>query len=47
LGNLEDNVVVPALWLYEVINVVMLAARKGRISRAKAELFLGNLSASH
>ena len=45
LSNLEDSAVVRALWLYEVTNVVMLAVRKGRILKAKADLFLGNLAA--
>ena len=29
LSNLTDHAVVPALWLYEVANVVELAVRKG------------------
>ena len=31
LSDLTDRAVVPALWLYEVANVVELAVRKGRI----------------
>lgn len=45
LGNLEDSAVVPTLWLYEVTNVARLAARKGRITEAKADLFLESLIA--
>lgn len=44
LSNLTDTAVVPALWLYEVVNVVTLAARKGRISKTKATQFLGSLA---
>ncbi len=44
LSNLADRVVVPALWLYEVTNVSMLAVRKGRIPKAKAVTFLKNLT---
>ena len=40
LSNLTDTASVPALWLYEVINVTELAVRKGRISEQKAQEFL-------
>ncbi len=30
LSDLTDTALVPALWLYEVVNVVELAVRKGR-----------------
>jgi len=43
LSNLLDSAVVPALWLYEVTNVSMLAVRKGRITKEKAITFLNNL----
>jgi hypothetical protein len=43
LSNLADIAVVPALWLYEVTNVSMLAARKGRSRReAPGEMFCGS-----
>ena len=44
LSTLTDSAVVPALWLYEVVNVVELAARKGRIPREKALGFLEGLA---
>ena len=44
LANQIDSAVVPALWLYEVTNVSMLAVRKGRISRPKAAKFLDDLA---
>jgi predicted nucleic acid-binding protein len=44
LSNLVDTAVVPALWLYEVTNVSMLAVRKGRVSKAKATKFLHDLA---
>jgi predicted nucleic acid-binding protein len=40
LANLTDSAVVPVLWLYEVVNVVELAVRKGRIPKEKALSFL-------
>jgi predicted nucleic acid-binding protein len=43
LANLTDRAVVPALWLYEVVNVVELAVRKGRIPGDKALAFLESL----
>lgn len=43
LSNLIDSAVVPALWMYEVANVSMLAVRKGRITKAKAVTFLNDL----
>jgi predicted nucleic acid-binding protein len=44
LSNLTDRAIVPALWLYEVVNVIELAARKGRIPREKALAFLDGLA---
>jgi predicted nucleic acid-binding protein len=44
LSNLTDKAVVPAVWLYEVTNVSMLAVRKGLIPKAKAIAFLKNLT---
>ena len=44
LSNLTDSAVVPALWLYEVANVVELAVRKGRIPGEKALAFLDSLA---
>jgi predicted nucleic acid-binding protein len=44
LSNLTDSAVVPALWLYEVANVVELAVRKGRIPEEKALAFLESLA---
>jgi predicted nucleic acid-binding protein len=44
LSNLTDSAVVPALWLYEVGNVVELAVRKGRIPGEKALAFLEGLA---
>lgn len=44
LSNLTDNAIVPALWLYEVVNVTELAVRKGRISEHKARAFLESLA---
>jgi predicted nucleic acid-binding protein len=44
LSNLTDSAIVPALWLYEVVNVVELAIRKGRIPREKALAFLESLA---
>ena len=44
LSNLVDSAVVPALWLYEVTNVCMLAVRKGRITKTIAITFLENLT---
>jgi predicted nucleic acid-binding protein len=40
LSDLTDTALVPALWLYEVVNVVELAVRKGRITKDKALGFL-------
>jgi len=40
LLDLTDRAVVPALWLYEVANVVELAVRRGRIPKETAEAFL-------
>jgi predicted nucleic acid-binding protein len=44
LSNLTDSAIVPALWLYEVVNVAGLAVRKGRITDQKAREFLDNLA---
>jgi predicted nucleic acid-binding protein len=44
LINLTDVAIVPAIWLYEVTNVSMLAVRKGRISKAKAMKFVNDLA---
>ena|SRR5437764_1398883 len=43
LSNLTDSAIVPALWLYEVVNVTELAVRKGRITEGKARAFLDSL----
>ena len=43
LSDLTDSALVPALWLYEVVNVVELATRKGRITEEKARAFLESL----
>jgi predicted nucleic acid-binding protein len=40
LSDLADRALVPALWLYEVVNVVELAVRKGRITKEKVDTFL-------
>jgi predicted nucleic acid-binding protein len=44
LSNLTDSAIVPALWLYEVVNVTELAVRKGRITAEKANAFLESLA---
>jgi predicted nucleic acid-binding protein len=44
LSSLTDNAIVPALWLYEVVNVTGLAVRKGRITEDKARAFLDSLA---
>jgi predicted nucleic acid-binding protein len=44
LANLIDSAIVPALWLYEVVNVTGLAVRKGRITEEKASAFLDSLA---
>ncbi len=44
LANLTDSAVVPALWLYEVVNVTEPAVRKGRITPEKADAFLESLA---
>jgi hypothetical protein len=43
LSNLTDSALVPTLWLYEVVNGVELATRKGRITEDKARAFLASL----
>jgi len=43
LSSLTDSALVPALWLYEVVNVSELAVRKGRITSEKARAFLESL----
>jgi predicted nucleic acid-binding protein len=44
LSNLTDSAIVPALWLYEVVNVTELAVRNGRITAEKADAFLESLA---
>ena len=44
LSSLTDRAIVPALWLYEVVNVTGLAVRKGRITEDKARAFLDSLA---
>lgn len=44
VSNLTDYAVVPTLWLYEVVNVTQLAARKGRITEREAKEFLSSLT---
>lgn len=44
LSDLTDGAVVPALWLYEVVNVTQLAVRKGRITDEKAGAFLESVA---
>jgi predicted nucleic acid-binding protein len=44
LSNLSDTAIVPALWLYEVVNVTELAVRKGRITDEKTRDFLERLA---
>jgi len=44
LSNLTDTALVPALWLYEVVNVAEMAVRKGRISKEKATSFFESLA---
>jgi predicted nucleic acid-binding protein len=44
LSSLTDSAIVPALWLYEVVNVIGLAVRKGRITEEKARAFLESLA---
>lgn len=44
LSDLTDTALVPALWLYEVVNVVELAVRKSRITKDKAFDFLESLA---
>jgi predicted nucleic acid-binding protein len=44
LSDLTDIAIVPALWLYEVVNVTELAVRKGRITAEKAHAFLESLA---
>ena len=39
----DDNAVVPALWQLEVANVLLVAERRGRVSEAQAERFVGLL----
>ena len=43
LSDLTDTAVVPVLWLYEVANVIALAARRGRISGRLSTEFLQSL----
>jgi len=44
LSNLTDTALVPALWLYEVVNVTEMAVRKGRITKDKATAFIESLT---
>jgi predicted nucleic acid-binding protein len=44
LSDLTDSALVPALWLYQVVNVTELAVRKGRIAPEKAKAFLESLA---
>jgi predicted nucleic acid-binding protein len=44
LSDLTDIAIVPALWLYEVVNVTELVVRKGRITAEKAHAFLESLA---
>ena len=44
LSNLAEIANVPALWLYEVVNVTELAVRKGRIPEEKAREFLKSIA---
>ena len=44
LANLTDTALVPALWLYEVVNVTEMAVRKGRITKDKATAFIESLT---
>ena len=44
LSNLIDSAMVPALWLYEVVNVTELAVRKERITAGKTDTFLESLA---
>jgi len=44
LSSLIDTANVPALWLYEVVNVTQTATRKGRISEEKARKFLNSIA---
>ena len=39
----QDSAVVPVLWQLEVINVLLVAERRGRINEAQAARFLGLL----
>jgi predicted nucleic acid-binding protein len=44
LSSSTDSAIVPALWLYEVVNVTALAVRSGRVTEAKAHAFLESLA---
>ncbi len=44
LADLSDRALVPVLWLYEVVNVVEVAVRKGRITDEQAGAFLESLA---
>jgi predicted nucleic acid-binding protein len=44
LSDMTDSAIVPALWLYEVVNVTELAVQKGRITEEKALAFLESLA---
>jgi predicted nucleic acid-binding protein len=44
LASTADAAIVPALWLYEVVNVTELAVRRGRITAEKGAAFLESLA---
>ncbi len=44
LSTLTDTAIVPALWLYEIVNVVALASRKRRITQLQGIQFLHSLT---
>jgi predicted nucleic acid-binding protein len=44
LSDLTDSALVPALWLYEVVNVTEMAVRIGRITKDKATAFIESLT---
>jgi len=44
LSSLTDTALVPALWLYEVVNVTEMAVRKARITKDQATAFIESLT---
>lgn len=44
LITLEENALVPALWWFEVRNILIVNERRGRITPAKSALFLEQLA---